>query len=99
MDADQENVVSAAFGLCTALLGAGVVPGSLGMLLSALLPSCCGRIFKQFAVSRSQCFSVPSGVVMGLSFVQFERKPQKCFVAVFRQSVLERCCETFCLSL
>lgn len=25
---------------------------------------------------------------MGLSFVQFERKPQKCFVAVFRQSVL-----------
>lgn len=45
MDADQENVVSAAFGLCSALLGAGIVPGSLGMLLFALLPSCCGRIF------------------------------------------------------
>lgn len=50
MDADQENVVSAAApgslcrGICT-VLGAGVTSETMSMPLCAPLPSSCGRVF------------------------------------------------------
>lgn len=53
------------FGLCTALLGAEVVPGNVP-LCSA--PFMLWEDFQQFAVSLSHCFSVPFGVTMGLFF-------------------------------
>lgn len=88
MDADQENVVSAAFWSlhCTPWCrGCAWEPGNVPLCSAPFL---LWEDFQQFVVSLSHCFSVPFGVTMGLSFVQFERKPQKCFVAVFRQSVL-----------